>query len=197
VRERKEPFLVPSWDFDLQLFGGSSAGGNIIGPGGAIALLHLNPGATPLTLANALLGYGTIGSNDTGLILYQGRGFTKWGFQLAPEPPAWGGSALVAGYSVTIFYTICDYARNAQMINNQPVWNQQSSEGNVTAVPPGAWWPCPAPADQSGTASDFNPLTATGPVLQVSRFAVGFRAVLTAVTGTPTGGAIVFGGGVP
>lgn len=172
-----------------------SAGGNILGPGGAQALLHLNPSAT--AVASPLAGYGTIGVNDTGLVLYQGRGFTKWGFQLCPEPPLWGGSALIAGYSVTIYYTIADYARQAQMVGFAQAQNQTGSDSNVTAVPPGAWWPAPAPEDQSGTATDYNPLTSDGPVLQVSRFAVGFRAVLTTITGTPSGGAIVFGGGVP
>lgn len=192
MRRRKERRLA-SWDFDLQLFGGSSAGGNfVLNP-----ILHLNPSS--VALSAPLTQYGTIGGNDTGLIMLEARFFTKWGFQMCPEEyplTTPNNVALVAGYAVTIYYTISKVAFKAQTNQQLPFASPTGANGS-TLIPAGSWWPLPAASDQSGTGADYNPLTSDGPVLAGSRFAVGFRAVLTAVTGTPSGGVIIYGGGAP
>jgi hypothetical protein len=192
VRDRKERRLNP-WEFDLQLFGGSSAGGNfVLNP-----ILHLNPNST--ALSSPLTQYGTIGGNDTGLILVEARFFTKWGFMMCPEEYPLtqpNNRALPTNYAVTIYYTISKVTFKAQTNQQVPYAGPIGADGS-TLVPVGSWWPLPASSDQSGTASDANPITSDGPVLAGSRFATGFRAVLTAVTGTPTAGVIIYGGGVP
>lgn len=193
MRRHKERRLDRLYPLDLQLFGGSSAGANFV----LEPILHLNPNCT--ALSSPLTQYGTIGFNDTGLILLEARFFTKWGFLMAPEeyPLAQPNNrALPTNYAVTIYYTISKLAFKAQTNQQIPFASPTGANGS-TLIPVGSWWPLPASADQSGTASDYNPLTSDGPVLAGTRFAVGFRAVLTAVTGSPTAGVIIYGGGVP
>ena len=187
--------LLDSWEFDLQLFGGSSAGGNRI----LVPILKLRPSAT--AVATPLTGYGTIGGNDSGLVLVEAQFWTKWGFQLCPEeveqPATPNNTALPSGYAVTIYYTLSRYVQFAQQTRStQPLQTPADATGS-TLVPAGAWWPLPGPSDQSGTGADYNPLTSDGPVLAGNRFAMGFRAVLTTITGTPAAGATVYGGGAP
>lgn len=174
---------------------GSSAGANRV----LVPILRLRPSATAVT--TPLTTYGTIGLNDSGLVLVEAQYFTKWGFQLCPEevaqPTLPNTAVLASGYSVTIYYTISRYVQFAQQVRTTQPYQSPADATGSTLVPPGAWWPLPASADQSGTASDYNPLTAAGPVLAGSRFALGFRAVLTSITGTPASGATVYGGGVP
>jgi hypothetical protein len=188
VRKSYGKALAP---FDLQLFGssGSGAGANWV----LVPILRLNPSAT--AVSSPLTGYGTIGVNDSGLVLMEAKNFTKWGFQMCPEEsPA--GTVLVTGYSVTIYYTISRFVLFAQQTRGtQPLETPADATGS-TLVPVGSWWPLPAAADQSGTGTDYNPLTSDGPVLSGSRFALGFRAVLTTI-GSPSGGCIIYGGGVP
>ena len=194
MRSKKGSRLDP-FEFDLQLFGGSSAGGNRI----LVPILKLVPTAT--AVATPLTGYGTIGLNDSGLVLVEAQFWTKWGFQLCPEevpqPALPNTTALATGYSVTIYYTLSRYVQFAQQTRQTQPYQSPADATGSTLVPVGAWWPLPAPSDQSGTATDYNPLTSDGPVLAGNRFAMGFRAVLTTITGTPASGATVYGGGAP
>jgi hypothetical protein len=177
---------------------GGGPGSNMVGSWGAKPILRLRPGATPL--ANPKTQYGTIGINDSGLVLYEAKGWKSWGFQLAPETlaafPIPNNTVLPNGYVVTLYYTILQVAALAQFNRTQPMQTPIGADGS-TILPVGAWWDLPQASDNAGSATDNNPITFAGPVCAGTRFAVAFRAVLTNVIGTPAAGAIVYGGGAP
>src|SRR5487761_2072814 len=157
----------------------SGAGLNVWGNSGGVTLLSLNPSA-PI-VASPLAGYGTTGVNDSWLTAgnnssTDATGFTKWLFQLVPAD----GSTTFSGYSVTLYGTIDSRAYRQIANGNNP--------GQTTGItlPAGAWFVLPSPADQTGTGTPANPLTATNPFLNVSLPLVAVRAVLTA-SSTPTG----------
>ena len=194
MRVRKERRLEP-WELDLQIFGGSSAGGNLIWE----LLLLVAPSTA--AVASPLTAYGTIGLNDTGARFFSGRGFTKPSFQICPQPPVgppWvspNTTALASGYSVSIYYTLDKTLNKIQNDSNQGAG--LSLDGS-TALPPGSWALLPGAADQSGTGVDANPMTSgTNPILSASRAAAAFRAVVTTVTGTPAAGIAVYALWVP
>ena len=193
MRATRGKLLTPS-DFDIQLFGGSSAGANFIWE-----LLLLVP-PTAAAVSTPLAAYGTIGVNDSGARLFAGRGFTKPSFQICPQPPQYpyaanNTSALASGYSVTIYYTL-DKTLNT-ILNNSNKGAGISLDGS-TQLPVGSWAPLPSPDDESATVIDANPMTSgTNPILSASRCGAAFRAVVTTVTGTPAAGIAVYAMWVP
>jgi len=193
VRATRGKLLTPS-DFDIQLFGGSSAGANFIWE----QLLLVPP--TAVALASPLAGYGVIGENDSGARLFAGRGFTKVSFQICPQPPNYpypplSTAALASGYSVSIYYTLDKTLNTIQ--NNQNRSAGISLDGS-TQIPPGSWALLPAAEDETGTGVDANPMTSgTAPILSSSRAAAAFRAVVTTVTATPAAGIAVYALWVP
>jgi hypothetical protein len=193
VRDKKGSRLDP-FEFDLQLFGGSSAGGNLIWE----LLLLVAPSTAAVSTPTT--GYGTIGLNDSGARLFSGRGFTKPSFQICPPPPTFpyasgNSTALASGYSVSVYYTL-DKTLNT-ILNNSNQGAGLSLDGS-TQLPPGSWALLPANADETGTGVDANPMTSgTNPILSASRSAAAFRVVVTTVTATPSNGIAVYALWVP
>jgi hypothetical protein len=157
----------------------SGAGLNRLGQNGGEVLLSLAPGAT--AVATPLTAYGTVGvpgtSNDSGAVMWEGIGFTKWVFQFI------GG---ITGYTVTLYGTIDPAARP----NGQPI-----AKGS-TAIPATSWFVLPGPSEQGGTGTINNPITGTNPLFTASLPLVAVRAVVTAIA-TPTGQGAVIGFAVP
>ncbi len=184
----------------------SGAGGNRVGSLGGLPILRLRPTATPFT--GWATGYGTIGLNDSGLVLIEGEAFTKWRIQLAPEGPLTSGltggvasGALPSGYEVSIFFTIDRSAYMALGSTTYPTAQNQSYPGpnggpmGSQIVPPGSWVLADEPSAQGGSSG--NPLTSSTPFFSIGNTVVALRAVLTGVTPTPAAGAIVYAMGVP
>lgn len=187
----------------------SGAGGNRAGSLGGIPVLRLRTTATALTGAtDPTLAYGAIGANDSGLILLEVQGFTKFVFQICPEGPNVSGTAagistgvLPGGYTITVYQTI-DPSIFAGWDpgpgNFTSFAGPSGGPMGSTWVPPGSWAKAIGPSDQSGTGNMTNPMVSTGsPILLVSAGAGAFRVALTNILGTPTAGATVYALGVP
>lgn len=163
-----------------------NAGLNRVGEYGGVPLLSLSPSST--AVAAPTTAYGTIGTSDSGLILPEAIGFTKWTFSLAGL-----NAAAIAGYTVTIYGTIDPTAFQAwKPENNGPNGGPNGS----TIINPGSWFVLPGPEEETGTGPMANPLTATAPMLFASGALVGIRAVLTAIA-SPGPAAVVYGFAVP
>lgn len=133
-------------------------------------ILSCNTGTA--VASSPLSSYGTIGVNDSGMVLNEALGFTKWTFTLL------GGGT---GYSVSVYGT------------NDPtahiVWSQKMNPGQYTtpaSLPASSWFLLPGPSEQTGTGTIANPMTGTAPVFQFSGSLLAVRAVLTA-SATPAG----------
>jgi hypothetical protein len=176
-----------------------SAGANTLW----IPVLKIRPAAT--VVASPLAAYGSIGVNDSGLILFEGRGFSKVSFQIAPEPPTVpvtlpNNTALPDEYGISVYYTVDTTAKLAQPQNPQSgmgLGGPQIGATGWTGIPVGSWVLLPAADDQSGTGVDANPMTSTNPGISSSRCAGGYRVVLTANAGGATAGLVVYAMTVP
>lgn len=136
-------------------------------------LLVLTPAAT--AVANPLAGYGTIGVNDTGMIMNDAMNFTKFTFMFS------GSDA----YSVTIYATADKRAYDLWRYNLNPNPYLPQWQGTAPTLPASAWVVCPGPSQQGGEGGVANPLTATNPTFVAGNSWLAFRAVLTTI-GTPT-----------
>ena len=160
----------------------SGAGLNRVAQQGGKPLLLIDITAT--AVSTPLTGYGTIGSNDSGLVMLEAIGFTKWAFCLVGN---------TTGQSVTIYGTLDPIASQAW---NTPHNGPKGGPDGSTVVPAGSWFKLPGPSEQTGTGGISNPLVAATPLLNVSMPLVAVRAVLT-VTSSPAGDCQVLGFAVP
>jgi len=167
----------------------SGAGLNRVGQrGGEILLYHVNANVSAITVTVPTApSYGTLGANDSGIIMPEGIGFTKWTFQILQV-----GSTAASGYSFTLYGTVSQGAYTAFQNGRTGVFTATTSPD----VQPVNWFQLPAPSEQGGTAVVVNPLTAVGQVLTVSMPLVAVRAVLTA-SATPLGTVDLVGFAVP
>jgi len=129
------------------------------------------------------------GTYDSGIVMPEAIGFTKWLFQFVKL-----GTTSVTGWSVTIYGTIdpAAYDLNDQYL--QGGWTTNP----LTQLPTTSWVPIPAPSTED-TAPDAyawaNPLTATTSALYTNAPWVAVRAV---AVGSGSAGAIsVYGFAVP
>lgn len=132
--------------------------------------------AATAIVAAPLTAYGTIGVNDSGQVLTEAMGFTKWTFTLL------GGGT---GMSVTIYGTNDPVAYAAWKASFNPALYAQRT-GGAPVLPTSSWFALYAPADATGTGAPANPMTATNPSMQFSGGLIAVRAVLTA-SATPVG----------
>jgi hypothetical protein len=121
-------------------------------------------------VAAPLTAYGTLNVNDSGLVLCEAQGFTKWTFQLL------GGGT---GYSITLYGTSDPVALGQWRSSFNPLAPKY-------ALPASSWFILPGPAEQTGTGTIANPITATAPSFQFSGSLLGVRAALT-TSATPSG----------
>lgn len=160
----------------------SGAGLNRWGPSGGVPFFFSVDGKgiahdSPQTL-------GASGSVDSGPIAVEAIGFSKWAFQLCQE-----GATPLVGYSAQIYGTIHPAAYRA--------WQAKIQGLATVTVPASAWFPLPAPSEQSGTGTSTNPITATGVVLPYNLSPlVAVRCVLT-TNASGAGTAQVFAFGIP
>ena len=153
----------------------SSAGVNRV----TQALLVLNPTAT--AVATPLTGFGTIGGNDSGAVLLEASGFTKFTFQLV------GGT----GYTVSVYGTTDRNVYRAWTNNfnpGQPTFPNAPAFNSVALA--ASWFLLGAPADNTGTGAPANPMTGTNPWTQFSGALTAVRVVLTEVA-APAGNCAV------
>lgn len=116
----------------------------------------------------------TSGTFDSGPIATEAIGFSKWAFQMVQI-----GTTSVTGYSATIYGTIDPEAYIA--------WQRQIQTGQTTSINANSWFKLPAPAEQTGTGTSTNPITALGTVLPYNLSPlVAVRCVLTASAATGT-----------
>jgi hypothetical protein len=156
----------------------SGAGLNRVGQNGGEQLLTVTPTAT--AYATPLVGYGTIGVNDSGAVFWEAIGFTKIALQLV------GPGATSAGYSVTVYVTIDPSAR----LNGIP-----PLKGSTTL--PATSWAIPPMQSSSGGGTESNPLvTGTNTFAVINAPVVAIRAVVTTV-GTPAAAITVLAFAVP
>jgi hypothetical protein len=156
----------------------SGAGLNRVGQNGGEVLLTLRSSATALAAPQA--GYGTIGVNDSGFVLWEAIGFTKDTVQLI------GPGAIAAGYTVGVYGTVDPAARP----NGSPL-----PKGS-TALPASSWSLLPGQA-ATGGGPEANPLVSgTNTLVFISGGITAIRIVLMAV-GSPTADAQVLGFLVP
>jgi hypothetical protein len=165
----------------------SGAGLNKVGNNGGVFLLtSVTSAATPIAVtAPTAPAYGTLGANDSGIVMAEGIAFTKWAFQIIQQ-----GTTAASGYTFTLYGTISPGAHTAFMNQRVGIYT------NTTDVRGMNWFQLPAPSEQGGTSVVVNPLTALGQVMLVSMPLVAVRAVLTA-TSTPLGQVAVIGFAVP
>lgn len=159
----------------------SGAGLNRVGQYGGRLLLSASTAVTPV--ATPLTGYGTIGGSDSGPIMWEGIGFSKWGFQIL------GGGT---GYSVSVYGTL-DPVLFKYLDTPGTAGTPQAL---ALIVPASSWFLLPAPSSETGTGADANPMVAANPTMLASRPLVAVRAVVTA-TATPTGVISVVGFATP
>lgn len=140
------------------------------------------------TVATPLTSYGTLGVNDSGMVLNEAMNFSRWTFSLL------GGGT---GYSVSCYGTIDPVAYG--------IWRQSFNPGQAIPGVPGSaknslpatsWFLLPGPSEQTGTGGIANPLTGTSPLLTVSLPLLAVRVVLTG-SATPVGGVSVAVEAVP
>lgn len=168
---------------------GSGAGLNRIGQlGGVFLLRNVNANvsavaATPPTPP----AYGTFGINDSGIVMWEGIGFSKWVFQILQV-----GATAASGYSFTLYGTISRGVYTAKQAGRTGAFTASTNPD----VQPVNWFQIPAPSEQVGTGIVANPLTAVGQVLYCSLPLVAVRAVLTA-SATPLGTVDLLGFAVP
>lgn len=149
----------------------SGAGLNRYGPGGGVPFFYANTAngvaqSQPITAAS--------GTFDSGPIAVEAIGFSKWGFQLAQI-----GAAAVTGYSATIYGTLDPEAYIS--------WQRIISGGAAATINANNWFKLPAPAEQTGTGTSANPITALGTILPYNLSPlVAVRCVLTAAAATGT-----------
>ena len=140
-------------------------------------------------------GYGTIGLNDSGFQLVEGRDFTKWTTSLTGTSA--GLSVLVLGCNDPLVYAAFKLKTNPSFyqINNQPIPSGMTTattiNGSTVYEPPAAsWFILDSPSAQSGTGVVANPMTNASPLLQ---FSGALKAVRVVVVGNSSyaGGASV------
>lgn len=199
----------------------SGAGVNTVGNIGGIPILVVPPGATtPVAVVDPEAGYGTnsgpstpvvmpdgswfpmqgtIGT-DSGLVLLDAKGFTKWTFQIiGPGKRATG----TASFGITILGTIdpAILARSYQTPGNAPGVNvgiDPTQMNSLTAIPATSWDILPMQAVGT-TVVDSNPLiTGANTIGFASGALVAVRAVLTGTAPTTgTAGITVLAFAVP
>lgn len=165
----------------------SGSGLNRIGQRGGELLLSIANGAA--ITAVTLPGYGVIGINDSGPIMMEAIGFSKWGFQLLGSTT--GISVTILGSFDAACYNYFEAVRGAYL--NKGVYQI------APILPPATSWfviPSPSTETTGDTAVWGNPLTTTNPALFNSSPLVAVRAVVTSVS-TPTGVGSVVGFAIP
>ena len=173
---------------------GSGAGLNRVE---GVLLSNIPSSVTAVTLGTngVPTGYGTIGFNDSGIQLVEGRDYTKWTTSLTGTST--GLSILVLGCNDPLAYAAFKLKINPSFyqINNQPIPSGMTTattiNGSTVYEPPAAsWFILPAPAEQSGTGSVANPMTNANPLLQFSGALKAIRVVVSAAS-SYAGGASV------
>jgi hypothetical protein len=158
-----------------------------IGQNGGVIVLTLIPSAT--AVAAPFAGYGTIGLNDTGPVLFEGIGFIRGKFQLL------GAGAIAAGYTVGVYTTISPAILNAigQSNGTGTYLDWRTAHGDTAIIPASDWVLLDSVSSNASTGPISNPMvsgttwscdTSAGPF-------VAYRFVLTAVTGGATANAQV------
>jgi hypothetical protein len=167
----------------------SGAGINTVGNLGGLPLLTISPTASAIT--NPTIAYGTntgapgvpgtaTYGNDSGVVMVEAKGFTKWTFQIIGQ-----GKAL-HGYTVSIYGTT-DPAllRQAYQTAGNTVgqMGQQPDQMNsLTAIPATSWDLLPMQASTGG-ATEGNPLVSgTNTIGMYSGAMVAVRVVLTSIS---------------
>lgn len=149
--------------------GGSSAGLVTVGSHGGVVLATFTSGASAFTTGSAVAGYGALTGatmNDSGIMMLEAGGFTKWNFSVIGAPTSFG---------VTILGTID--ATNASF--------GVTNDGTSGCIASSSWFILDAPASQTGTGGQANPITSTTQSLQFSGPLVAIRIILsTVVVGT-------------
>ena len=155
----------PTWDFDLQLFS-SGAGQNRF----SATVLTLRTTATALAEDQAVVAYGTIGVNDTGMIANEAKDFTKPVFSLI------GASA---GWVITCWGTNDPLAYAA--------WTDGIQGKTSPAVLPASSW---VKLDEPSTSgNNSNPMTSAAPLFRPQGPWNAYRATVTTV-GTADGASV-------
>ncbi len=153
-----------------------------VGQNGGVVVLNLIPSAT--ALASPFAGYGTIGLNDSGPVLFEGIGFVRGKFQIV------GAGAVVAGYTVAVYTTISPKILNAigQSNGTGTYIDWRTAHGNTTIIPASDWVLMDSVSSNASTGAISNPMV-TGTTWSCDTSAgpfVAYRFVVTAVTGAAT-----------
>lgn len=171
----------------------SGAGINTVGNLGGLPLLTVSSGASavssPTTTygtnsgAPTAAGLATFG-NDSGVIMLEAKGFTKWTFQII------GAGKSAAGYTISIYGTtdpaLLRLAYQTAGTTSGQMGQQPDLMNSLTAIPATSWDLLPMQATTGG-ATEGNPLvTGTNTIGMYSGAIVAVRVVLTATSGTPS-----------
>ncbi len=169
------------------------------------AVLLDNVTTADTAVANPTVAYGTIGANDSGGLMTEAQGYSKWTLQLVPLT-----ATALAGYQFTVYLSISPnvYATFTAIQNgitpyqaNPPVnypgvplgkqhvqiaapqaqlGFANAAAGFFPGVQPYEWVQAPGPSEQGGTGVGIaNPLTPTVQILVISCPADAIRVVLT------------------
>lgn len=113
------------------------------------------------------------GAIDSGWIMFEAVGLTKWTFALEANT-----ADALAGWSVTI------YGSNNQQLRQKylQTLGSPTQPTDVAAAFPYTGAPLPGPAEQGGTGGIANPLTPLVPFFQYSGDLVAVRAIATGGT---------------
>ena len=187
----------------------SGAGVNTVGNKGGLLLLTVPPGAsTPISVSSPQSAYGSnngqtnnpwvaTSGTDSGIVLVEAKGFTKWTFQIIG--PGVGATG-TAAFNISIYGTVDPAllsqayatpgsisAGNVNPAQNQPnllVGQQPNLQNSVTALPASSWSLLPMQASTGG-GTEANPLvTGTNTIAFCSGALVAVRAVLTGTAPT-------------
>jgi hypothetical protein len=145
--------------------GGSSAGLVTVGSHGGVVLATFTSGASAFTTGNAITAYGTTtgaSMNDSGIMMLEAGGFTKWNFSVIGTTTSFG---------VTVLGTLDATNANFSVVN----------DGTTGTVNASSWFILDAPTVAAGTGAVANPITLTTQSLQFSGPLVAIRVILSTV----------------
>lgn len=129
------------------------------------------------------------GTYDSGIVMTEAFGFSKWNFQITATT-----SAAPTGWSVTFYGTIDPQAYDLNDLYFEGGWTTNP----LTLLPASSWVPIPAPETEDTSPDAFawhNPITATGQALYSNAPWVAIRAV--AIGSSSQGGINVYGFAIP
>lgn len=143
-------------------------------------VLTINDPSTVSAVATPLAGYGTIGVNDSGAVLFEGQGFTKITATMTSAGDMTGLEVTLYGTNDPITWQVWQ-----TQIQGAGSWNAISSAW-ASQVPASSWKKLPGPSEQNSGGGSANPLTVVTSTLIASGPWKAYRAVVTAGPGAGT-----------